>query len=1430
MGNNIFRALMFALLLFTVTHVSSANSFYANALEVSPGEVEELSFMLDNEQEFIGFQFDLVLPEGLEAVLDGDAVRCSLSGRADDTYSLFSNVLADGTVRIGAFSVQNNPFRGNSGSLLNVALRSSDSFAGGTLQIRNIRFVDVNNNDVILPNTSCAVTPRSIFVESLVMSQTELSLREGQTATLSVNVLPDNAENKGVTWSSSNDAVATVSADGLVTAISLGEAIVTATAADGSGVTATCRVTVGATLAEGVSVSADGETTLKVGGSVQLRATVTPETATDKSVSWSTGNANVATVDGNGLVTAVGVGTATITCTNSAGLTATIDITVERTPVSSITLNRETAALRVSGTIQLSATVLPETATDKTVTWSSSDDAVATVSGDGLVTATAIGEALITATAADGSGVTATCRVTVGATPAEGVSITADGETTLKVGGTAQLRATVTPDAATDKSVSWSTGNANVATVDGNGLVTAVGVGTATITCTNSAGQTATIDIIVEPTLVTSISLDRNTATMNAGESFALVVTILPEDATDKSVTWKSSNDGVATVSVDGVVTAVGAGTADVTATANDGSGVSATCSIIVNEAKAYDFFVDGLYYTITSNTERTVGVTYNNGHDYSGDIVIPSTVEWEGVQYNVTSICKQAFNRCDIASVSIPGSVKTIGDNAFSNADELLSIVFEEGLETIGYQAFAWCDNLREVKLPTSLRVLEYGAFAVSGLTEIELPEGLADIGEFAFYDCRQLRKVRVPSTVTQIRDKAFLQCFALETFDLHNGVATIGVNAFGAWESIKEFICGSSLPIDIDENVFMSPMNYDGLDFSTCVLYVPRGSVSAYREAPVWSKFMNIRSEGMVYSISLDVNSLTLDKGDVATLTATVLPEDADNKGIIWSSSDETVATVSAAGEVTALSLGEAVITATAAGGSGVTASCTVTVGRVPVASVLLDKSEATLNAGESLALAVTILPEDATDKSVTWTSSNDDVATVSSDGVVTAVGAGTADVTATANDGSGLSATCVVTVKEQVTISWEQTIEAVVGDVVTLEAEASNGAPIAFRTVRTAGGYVTPVVTYADGEWTATFPATGAVILEAYIESEDGTAVCEPVRKAFNVLPDRDVMLIDGIYYRYTDNTHSALTVTYGYRQYEGDVIVPSVAGGLPVVSVGNRAFYSNVGLVSVTLSEGLERIESDQAFGNSPNLSSVVIPSTVSYIGSYTFNVDKGLSEIHCRVKKPSGLALFGGEDIFNGFVDYDNCILYVPSGTAEAYREADVWRNFKNIVEEQPEPVLVALLSLDDDEIELNVGETATLRTVVYPSSATNQSVEWTSSDEAVATVDAGGEVLAVGQGTAVVTATTVDGSGLSASCAVTVNLPSGISAVGLDGVRIVTDNGRIVITGLSADDIISVYTISGSLVYRGANRPVTVQAPGVYLVSIKGHTYKVVVK
>lgn len=191
------------------------------------------------------------------------------------------------------------------------------------------------------------------------------------------------------------------------------------------------------------------------------------------------------------------------------------------------------------------------------------------------------------------------------------------------------------------------------------------------------------------------------------------------------------------------------------------------------------------------------------------------------------------------------------------------------------------------------------------------------------------------------------------------------------------------------------------------------------------------------------------------------------------------------------------------------------------------------------------------------------------------------------------------------------------------------------------------------------------------------------------------------------------------------------------------------------MSVTLPEGLERIEDAEAFGNCRKLTNVTLPSTLTYIGSYTFNSDEGLQEIHCRIEHPTYIYT-SGEDIFNGFVDYDNCVLYVPYSCADEYREAEVWRNFKTIVEEQCEPVLVALLALDVENLRLNVGETSVFKTVIYPSSAENQAVEWTSSDEAVVIVSEEGDVTAISGGTATITAAAVDGSGVKATCTVEV--------------------------------------------------------------------------
>ncbi|MBQ6179548.1 MAG: Ig domain-containing protein, partial [Bacteroidales bacterium] len=149
----------------------------------------------------------------------------------------------------------------------------------------------------------------------------------------------------------------------------------------------------------------------------------------------------------------------------------------------------------------------------------------------------------------------------------------------LQVGESVSLSATVNPQNATDKTVTWSSSNASVATVSSSGLVTAKAVGTATITA-SAGGKSATCNVTVTPVLVNSITLNQSSANVNVGGTVSLTAAVTPSNAADKTVTWSSSDAAVATVSNSGVVTGVKAGTATITATAHDGSGVKATCAV----------------------------------------------------------------------------------------------------------------------------------------------------------------------------------------------------------------------------------------------------------------------------------------------------------------------------------------------------------------------------------------------------------------------------------------------------------------------------------------------------------------------------------------------------------------------------------------------------------------------------------------------------------------------------------------------------------------------------------------------------------------------------------------------------------------------------------------------------------------------------------
>lgn len=274
------------------------------------------------------------------------------------------------------------------------------------------------------------------------------------------------------------------------------------------------------------------------------------------------------------------------------------EVSVETVSVAPAELN-----LTVGGTGTLTATVGPDTATNKAVTWTSSDTNIATVDENGLVTAKSEGTATIIATA---GGVSDSCAVTVSAVtvPATGVTVN-PAELTLSIGGTGTLTANVSPEGATD-TVTWSSSDPAVATVE-NGVVTAVGVGEAIITAT-AGGVSATCKVTVQPDAipVTDVTVTADRTSLYNGEVAVLTATVLPENATDKTVTWTSSDETVATVDANGRVTAVSAGSAVITATAIDGGGASGSCTVAVS---AYvdpfaSYFPD--YFDYPSNSGTT--------------------------------------------------------------------------------------------------------------------------------------------------------------------------------------------------------------------------------------------------------------------------------------------------------------------------------------------------------------------------------------------------------------------------------------------------------------------------------------------------------------------------------------------------------------------------------------------------------------------------------------------------------------------------------------------------------------------------------------------------------------------------------------------------------------------------------------------------------
>lgn len=523
----------------------------------------------------------------------------------------------------------------------------------------------------------------------------------------------------------------------------------------------------------------------------------------------------------------------------------------------------------------------------------------------------------------------------------------------------------------------------------------------------------------------TSVKLD-----LSGAQTKNISATYAPTNATATALTWSSSNTAVATIS-GGVITPVKVGTATITCKAP--SGVSASCAVTVVDTMSVGgvsvsgtqgglagvgdtvkWTVDATsagslsyYYTLARNGEAYTADGWVTGNTFSytftetGDYVLYIAVYNNSTQetYDTESATVTVLPAPE--SIVLNRSSLTMAASGYGSRLQLTANVYP--YDSL-FGAISWSSSdagVVDVSAAGGLTAVASGTAVITAMEE----SGVSASCTVTVRD--DLATMILPDSTLEVSDEAFLNT-AAERIIVPDGATTIGADAFSGCANLRYVVLPASVT-EIGENAFAG--------CSEVYILSPDGSVAAQYAAGEFIDWFDSGSSFKVpvSAVSLNVSEMTLENGALGYLNASVSPENATHTGVTWHSSNTAVATVNN-GVVTATGVGSALITAVAADGSGARASASVTVTPVAVRTITLSSGTLTLVTGNSATLTASVLPANASNPGVGWTSSNTAVATVSG-GVVKAVGAGTATITAVASDGSGTTASCKVTVSAPV-----------------------------------------------------------------------------------------------------------------------------------------------------------------------------------------------------------------------------------------------------------------------------------------------------------------------------------------------------------------------------------------------------------------------------
>ena len=565
---------------------------------------------------------------------------------------------------------------------------------------------------------------------------------------------------------------------------------------------------------------------------------------------------------------------------------------------------------------------------------------------------------------------------------------------------------------------------------------------------------------------------------------------------------------------------------------------------------------------------------------------------------------------------IEIPSVVKNegisynvigLGKDALALAVNVTSLKLNEGLEYTSDQSIRWCGGLHEIVIPNTVKVL----------------------GEAAMTDCHHVKTVVLGSGLERLKSLAFWAV----SYDLES-IISLNPNPAECVEPDRTFM---SLPEDV-------------------TLYVPLGSKSAYETEPGWDYFAGHIVEMDMSPATVKVKDCSREYGDdnptfeIETDGAALIGEPE-----IICSADKNSKVGTYEIEINKGTIKNYLVTFVPG---------TLTVTKAPL---VVTAENYTITQGDKL-------PEFTANYSGFKNGEDESVLTkqpvfscdaneASAPGEypinVYGVQADNYEVTTYI---TGTLTICKRELKSQ-TITWDQEIKAKVGSTIEMNATASSGLPVRYSYTQAPGVETAYRVPQIEGN-NITFPEEGTYMLVAIQDGNNEYAAATDTLDVCAISDDEGLMYIDGIYYKYTDEG-SALKVVRGYNPYRGKVEIPATVNGLPVTEVERLAMYACYYLKELVIGDNVKKC-GHEAFGASINLCNVTLPvADVEFTHNWMFNCDRGIREIHCR----SSIPYVVEEGIFNGAVDYDKCILYVPVGTKQSYANAEVWKYFTHIVEE-----------------------------------------------------------------------------------------------------------------------------------------------------------------